>query len=340
MPDEPLIVTEVIHGYAGRLAWHGSPDGRILFDKKDEQDPERWFDLWSMTPGGNIRECLTRDKPRPFTRKHLGQPSWHPAGTHVVYQASKNLVQEPYSTSPGCGWQNDLYIMPADASTTYCVYESVLGSGGVLHPHFNAAGTKLAWSELVSLPEGSLLGHWVLQQARVYWSATGVPYLENIQTSDPGDKPDWLECHGYDVRDDGVLLVSGNCNGEHAFGSNIYAYDSTRLRLTRLTDNRKWEEHAHVSPDGEWIVFMRGLQDLMPLAYLESELWIMRRDGSDQRQLTHFHEPGHPHFVSETGVVVADNDWSPDGREIALFTQSPESSQGEIRICAVHLDAL
>lgn len=337
MPTEPLIVTDVIHGYAGRLAY--SPDGAsICFDKIPETDEGRgYFDLWLMTAAGNWRQCLTQDKPPPFTTRHIGQPAYHPSGAWIVYQAQKDSSSPQWDAyaRPGSGMMNDLYVMPADASTTTCVYASKRG-GGVLHPHFNAHGDKLSWTEYVG--EGrTALGHWVLQQAAF---DARLSAITNIQTAHPGRWPDWLENHGFDPCDDQRLIVSGNPHGESALQSNIYVYDARALDLLQLTDNAKWEEHAHFSPDGAWIVFMRGLTDDCPLDQLETELWIMRRDGSRQTQLTHFHEPGHPHFVAERGVVCADSDWHPDGRQLAVFTQSPHSSQGEIRLCALNPDLL
>jgi Tol biopolymer transport system component len=340
MAIDAFIVTEIIHGYAGRLAW--SPDGRtIIFDKIPEDDPDRYFDLWEMTDAGNIRRCLTKDQPvPPWTSRHIGQPAWHPSGELLVYQAEKQDIARYYDAyaTPGCGIQNDLYVMDAAATWTTCVYASAPVSGGVLHPHFNRSGTKLSWTEYVGTGR-SPLGHWVLKQA-AFSVETGQPMVTNIETADPGSQPDWLENHGYDPLDDRYLLVSGTPNGERPTAPNIYAYDTYDLALIRLTDNPYWEEHAHCSPSGEWIVFMRGLEPNAPLAQLETELWIMRRDGSHQQQLTYFHTPGHPHFVSEAGVVCADFDWHPDGRQLAVFTQSRLSNQGEIRRCALDLRAL
>jgi Tol biopolymer transport system component len=336
---DALIVTDVLHSYAGRLAWEPGGNG-LTFDKIDEEDANRYFDLWSMTPNGNLRQCLTRDKPAPFTHRHIGQPAWHPDGAWIVYQAEKDdapLFWDPYAT-PGSGMQNDLYVMPPDASTTTRVYASVAGSGGVLHPHFSGEGSKLSWSEYVGGGR-SPLGHWVLKQA-AFIVEHGRPTLANVQTADPGAAPDWIENHGYDPVDDRFILCSGNPNGEPVLRSNVYVYDSLALTLEQLTDNACWEEHAHASPNGEWVVFMRGLEDDTPLEELETELWIMSRDGSRQQQLTYFHTPGHPHFVAERGIVCADSDWHPDGRQLAVFTQDRLSNQGQIRICRLDLDRL
>lgn len=335
-----LIVTDVLHGYAGRLTWH--PDGEsIVFDKIDPDDDLRYFDLWSMTAAGNLRRCLTKDRPvPPWTSRHIGQPAWHPSGQWLVYQAQKqdaSVLVDAYAT-PGSGWQNDLWLMDAEAQTPTCLYACPAVNGGVLHPHFSAAGTRLSWSEYVGAGR-SPLGHWALRQA-VFSVDRGRPSLSMLEAADPGRAPDWCENHGYDPLDDACVIFSGNPNGEPALRSNIYVYDSAALSLAQLTDNNRWEEHAHFSPDGQWIVFMRGLTDDAPLDQLETDLWIMARDGSRQQQLTHFHEPGHPHFVSETGVVCADSDWHPDGQQLAVFTQSPHSNQGEIRICRLDVGRL
>jgi Tol biopolymer transport system component len=335
---DSLIVTDVIHGYAGRLAW--SPDGtHLCFDKIPEEDEARHFDLWMMTADGTRRHCLTHGKGPPFTAAHIGQPAWHPSGEWIVYQAQKDASSPAYDAmaTPGSGIQNDLYVMPPNASTTYGLYASVPVTGGVLHPHFSADGRKLSWSEYVGAGT-SALGHWVLKQASFVVNARGVPSLTTVQTVDPGTHPDWLENHGFDPLNAARLIVSGNCQGEPVLRSNLYTYNSATLELIPRTDNACWEEHAHYSPNGEWIVFMRGLEPDTPLTELETELWIMRRDGSRARQLTFFHTPGHPHFVAERGIVCADSDWHPDGRRLAVFTQDRLSNQGQIRLCALTLE--
>lgn len=334
MSIDKLIVTGVIHGYAGRLSY--SPDGEMIcFDKIDEEDENRYFDLWTMTSEGHRRKNLTKDKRFPFTSRHIGQPAYHPNGEFIVYQAQKQDSATSWDAlaTPGSGMMNDLYVMSSNGRQTIRVYECPSGKG-VLHPHFNADGTKLCWSEYVGTGVSDL-GHWVLKQAQFIGDNILNLGLMNIQTTDIGLVPDWLENHGYDTVDDRFIVFSGNPDGQSSLRSNIYVFNTLSLELIKLTDNNNWEEHAHFSPNGEWIVFMRGLTEDVPLSELETELWIMKNDGSRQQQLTYFHTPDHPHFVRETGLVCADSDWHPDGMTIAVFTQDRLSNQGDIRFCSL-----
>jgi hypothetical protein len=75
------------------------------------------------------------------------------------------------------------------------------------------------------------------------------------------------------------------------------------------------------SPDGRWIVFQH--QDLTGLF----SLWLMRRDGSQRRQ------------ISPAGMDIGNPDWSPNGRRIVF--QSPaeaEDDQNPQNVYTIHPD--
>jgi Tol biopolymer transport system component len=67
--------------------------------------------------------------------------------------------------------------------------------------------------------------------------------------------------------------------------------------LTRLTSGRSVDVNPFVSPDGSWIAFQSDRDGRM-------EVWAMRADGSDARQLTRVGVGGH--FLR----------WTPDGRHV------------------------
>ena len=69
--------------------------------------------------------------------------------------------------------------------------------------------------------------------------------------------------------------------------------------------------------------------------YITTELWMMDSDGGDQRRMTYFNQPGHPHhaWLGElTGgtvrAVVSDSSWSPDGTHL-LFTLACEAANSQ-----------
>jgi Tol biopolymer transport system component len=97
----------------------------------------------------------------------------------------------------------------------------------------------------------------------------------------------------------------------------IYVTDPASGETTRLTNARGYDAEGSYSPDGEWIVFASNrnvfARDLtaeetkqleIDPAYF-AEIWIMRADGSDQRQLTD--TPGYdggPFFFPDGSRII------------------------------------
>jgi Tol biopolymer transport system component len=96
----------------------------------------------------------------------------------------------------------------------------------------------------------------------------------------------------------------------------IFAYSESTGTLTRLTSEEGYDAEGAYSPDGEWIVFSSTRnaynRQLSPAEQKQlevdpsyfGELFIMRADGSDVRQLTN--EPGYdggPFFMRNGDIV-------------------------------------
>ena len=81
--------------------------------------------------------------------------------------------------------------------------------------------------------------------------------------------------------------------------------------MVRLT-NEGYNEHAHISPDGKYIVWMSsvGNGDTHDYYKVGTDYWIMNIDGSNKQRLTFLNKPDHPHFRGRY-AVVADFDWDP-----------------------------
>jgi Tol biopolymer transport system component len=146
----------------------------------------------------------------------------------------------------------------------------------------------------------------------------------------------WWETHGF-TPDGGTIITTNTRAG--LLSPDLYAIDLKTNARTRLTDDPTWDEHGHVSPDGTQLSWIAGrwhpgsIVDLAggqfapvgdywwiipgivfcfvnPPAGYSTELTLMNVDGSNVRQLT------------TEGEVVADNQWSPDGKKI-IFRQAP-----------------
>lgn len=117
----------------------------------------------------------------------------------------------------------------------------------------------------------------------------------------------------------------------------IFVYSESTGELTRLTTEEGYDAEASYSPDGEWIVFSstrnaynrelsaeeRKLLEVDP-AYF-GDLFIMRADGSDVRQLTD--EPGYdggPFFMQNGDIVWRRFDES--GLIADVWTMKPDGS--------------
>ena len=60
---------------------------------------------------------------------------------------------------------------------------------------------------------------------------------------------------------------------------------------------------------------------------LQTDFWIMNRNGGLKKRLTWFNATNHPHFLGQKFAVAADCDWSPDGTQIAglVVTNRPDT---------------
>ncbi len=160
----------------------------------------------------------------------------------------------------------------------------------------------------------------------------GEPTVTNLRTLRPGRAPRFYESHG--ISPDGrKILFSGNPDGQDELGIDIYTYDLKTGELRNLTSTpEEWDEHAQYSPDGRRIVWMssRGLGLPDNPQKIRSDYWIMSADGSNQRRLTYFNEPGHPEYVPG-GATAADSSWGPNGKEIvAYIITNHQTVQGDI----------
>jgi Tol biopolymer transport system component len=310
----------------GHLAW-SHKNNIIAFDRLGK---DGYFDLWLMNPDGSGEKCLTCDHPQ-LPDKHIGQPAWHPSGELIVIQVQKPHVPRYADTkcTPGAGTLNDLWIITADGRQCWKIHnlrdEVSKNSAGVLHPHFSHDGTRLFWAERVRY-NGRPFGEWILRIAEFSYSKNSGPRLNRSRDYNPGGGSSFFESHNFSP-DDQYVLFSGNQDGP----LEIYEMKVSSGEVRRLTDHSAftWDEHAHYAPGGRKIIWMSSKNlrfDVKPF-YLQTEFWMMNRDGSGKHRLTWFHETGHPDYLDRKFAVCADFDWSPDGKKIAalVITNRPDT---------------
>lgn len=301
-------------GNGGRLAW--SPDGAfVVFDRKGRNGG---YDLY-ITHDFKTEKCLTCNHPDlPNQKRNYGQPVIHPNGRYVVFQAEKQKhvpLIVSIVTNPGSGVFNDLWVY--DLQTNRAKPLWVLPNKrkfGVLHPQFSYDGKKLSWSQLYGNLDfkhpGKGAGSWKIMVAD--FSPEG---LMNVKEFQPGEDVIY-ENHGFS-HDGQWLFFSSNMKRSLPVNSstNIYKLHLQTQQLIQLT-TEGYNEHAHVSPDGKYIVWMSsvGNGDTYDYYKVGSDYWIMNIDGSNKQRLTSLNDPEHPHFRGRY-ATVADFDWDPASSE-------------------------
>ncbi len=105
---------------------------------------------------------------------------------------------------------------------------------------------------------------------------------------------------------------------EGLFLYKLYSYNLANQWLTRLSVDLNIDDAFPAwSPDGNWIALVRRERDQESQGN-GSQVWIMRSDGTEPRQLTSAEE-----------VQFGQPAWSPDGQYL-LFDYRSVSSEGVI----------
>ncbi len=290
-------------------------------------------------------------------QKHNGNPAWHPSGEFIVFTAENEDVPDEYDpvAKPGRGVNCNLWLAKADGSDFWQLtnYKTAIWNAkGVIHPQFSPDGNQLFWAERVVDDASTYWGKWVITVATFIDDGYGKPYLDHIQSHDPGSQPCFYESHAFSHDGNKVMFTGNLKEGQHEIGMDIYEMDLYTEDLTQLTMSpTDWDEHAHRSPVNEQIVWMSSMgldvefpDDMGPLEwryYLASELWIMDADGFNKQRVTFYNEHGHPHNKAER-TAVSDSAWSPDGKSLIVLVAHYDgigpSSTGSTELVLVTLN--
>jgi Tol biopolymer transport system component len=314
-----------------------SPDGsRIVVPLREGGKFEIEMLDANARDNGKKRTCLT-----------CGQPGnndgvrWRPRAPGAAGGATGDVLlfvsdrDHPYAIgSDGAGFGQELYAMRPDGSQpTRLTFSHTWATN--YHPNWSPDGKRVVWGSNESRA-------WDVMVADFIDDASGMrlgPPRRVVHDTT------WWETHGF-TSDGASVLVTNTRAG--FLSTDIYAVDIETGRKRRLTTNIAWDEHAHLSPDGRELAWISGrhypaavealnggtisplydffwivpgiLFEFEPPAGYSTELTLQDADGSNVRALTHDRK------------IVADNEWSMDGRRIVFRQSDIVSGANAIRV--------
>jgi Tol biopolymer transport system component len=323
----PQIVS-LVEQRGGRVDW--GANNLIAYDCTDDSNH---FQTWVMNPDGSGAHCLSSQNQQ-LAQLDNGNPAWHPSGNYIVLEAS-DMPAVPMATtsparfkrvtSPGMGFDNDLWLMSPDG-TLASQLTHLAKRQGVLHPHFAHLSNLLLWSEM----ESATPQKWVMRLAKFAVGDNG-PQLSDLQTLDPLGNA-FYETHCFSPDDRSILFSTTKEPGdfEHMY---IVRLELATGHTVTLTDpaQGQWNEHAQYSPDGSKIIWISS--EGIPQnptnpnnpanpnkIFVKTDYWMMNADGSNKHRLTYFNEPGAPEYRPSQNIA-SDLSWSPDGKSIVACLQ-------------------
>lgn len=317
----PVRGLSLVSTEAGRVDWAPRGDW-IAYDRVDDAGYSR---LHVARPDGSDRRCLTCE-PLEFRQRHTGNPTWHPSGEYLVFEAEKPFPRagapEPFADVPGRNLGNDLWAIRADGRTFFRLTNHVeRGSGRVHSPRFSHEGDRLVWAEREAAGGGGW-GGWVLRVASVE-TRRGMPDLGRVRAHRLGRDYRYLEPYGFTTDDRGVLLAANRPPAGPDEGLDLFLLDLDDGEATRLTGGAAdVNRFASLAPNGRWVAWAtnRDQPEPRPGAAPALELWMMRTDGFDARRLTWFSAPFGDSYLGPTAVRSAA--WSPEGDRLLVLASS------------------
>ncbi len=255
---------------------------------------------------------------------------WRPVtGDTMIFISDRD---HPYATgNAGGGFGQELYAMHADGSQPTRLTQSDAWATNY-HVNWSPDGMHVVWGRTEARAWDVMVADFVSDASGMRLASTRTLVHDTT----------WWETHGF-TADNKYIITTNTRAGFQS--TDLYAIELATGARTRLTNNTAWDEHAHLSPDGREISWISGrfhpasvlrLNDgsisptydflwiipgiffefLHPPAGYTSELTLMDADGSNVHQLTNDQQ------------VVADNQWSFDGKKI-IFRETENTNAAQ-----------
>jgi Tol biopolymer transport system component len=230
------------------------------------QAADRGVSLWLVRVDGSGSREVTTCAPA-----DCSQPVWSPDGSKVVYERMDIAGESSRLGLPTLWW------LDVNKGETQPVFQDV-----------QLPGINPSWS-----PDGAWLS---------YGTPDGNVRLYNLATGENRILDSFLSAAVVWSPDSKSVLLRDVLTQEQGFVTHLFHYDLESGELTDLNEDPNQENNlAAWSPDGEWVAMVR--RDLA--VTMGDQIWLVRPDGSEARQLTHTPEVLHGSLA-----------WSPDGRTI------------------------
>jgi Tol biopolymer transport system component len=277
----------------------------------------------TANPDGTGVVCLTCDQ-----GGNNDGVRWRPgAGNEIIFISDRD---HRYATgNAGGGFGQELYAMHSDGSQPTRLTQSHTWATNY-HVNWSPDGMHVVWGRTETRAWDVMIADFV----------SDVSGMRLVSMRPLVHDTTWWETHGF-TADNRYVITTNTRAGFQS--TDLYAIEIATGTRTRLTNNTAWDEHAHLSPAGReiawissrfhpasvlrlndgsisptfdflWIVPGIFFEFLHPPAGYTTELTLMDADGSNIHPLTNDQQ------------VVADSQWSFDGKKI-IFRESDGATQ-------------
>ncbi|WZO99320.1 hypothetical protein EP7_000919 [Isosphaeraceae bacterium EP7] len=305
--QSPAPTIRAFRDQGGQVHWSPRGEDRILYASRGR---DGYYDVHSAAPDGSHDICLTCNTPG-LPGKHVGSPAWHPSMRWIVVVAEKPVHPgTSFDALPGFGAYSDLWCLSVAGDKAIRLTDLPADPDhGVIIPRFSPDGKQLVWSARVERPKlfdlKQHFGYWAINIADFVEGQVG-PALQNLRVYEPGGRA-FYETYGFS-RDGRRVLFCSSMNQRSSWDQQIYTIDLGSGDVRQLTQ-KDYNEHAFETPDGRTIVWMSNRQSTRG----GTDWWMMDANGTNQRRLTYFNEPGSRDDMGKP-VWAGLGSFSPDGR--------------------------